>query len=344
MKELKKTGVYLVIVTILITTFIGCGSKIKYKNGTNTYTYAKYYYKIKRVNYIQDKKGKSREIILQLLSKKIITTEKRDYYYNPKKPSIQYDRGSYYGAKTTYGDWEPLKNKRVSIDVLSNYFNIDSLSNLVTDSEGKIKIKVNVVYDNIYFAGVKENLKSLKLNKKLFSDKYSSEEDEDGIIIKYKDEKYTQKFVIIDTDKSKDRIAQELERSIEDKVNQIYAKKFNSVNISVEDIDTRYELKNPDITIQGKPPKIRNILKPFFKNKKHLDIAVNKFPTVVNGEKKGSNYTSFPLYIGGTYKVMIKHPLYNYLEKKIKIKPKTKKITIRMAELGTKHRVKIVEQ
>ncbi|WP_421716131.1 hypothetical protein [Arcobacter arenosus] len=337
----------IILICLVSFTFNGCISSRQYKELTRGgYSYTteiKHYskstheYKIEKIGYKSDLKGKVRELEFQFLVKTTTSSYDRKWKRNNQHPDVGHYSGRSYNHKTVYGDWEPLRNKKISITELSKHIVIDDDSILTTDSDGKIKIIANIVYDYVYFAGIKGNLKSLKLDKKLFSDKYSKQETVGGFKIKYDTKAHTVNFRIIDTREAMNNIVQE-------KIGLIFEKKFNNVNIVVEDIDTRYELKNPDIIIQGRPPKLSDILKPYFKNKEYLNIAIEKFPDFVNGEKTGSSFTTFPLYIGWNYNLIVKHPLYNYLEKKIKIMPNTKKITVRMSELGSKHRVKIVEQ
>jgi hypothetical protein len=122
----------------------------------------------------------------------------------------------------------------------------------------------------------------------------------------------------------------------------VHNSKIKSIRMIPTDIDSRVSFGSSNITISGRPPSAREILSPYFNEPSLLSTAVMEFPEYLITEGSAYGTGNFLVY-PGTYQITIKNKKYYYLEKKLSV-TKSSSFDVLMSELGTKHRVRIVDR
>ena len=128
----------------------------------------------------------------------------------------------------------------------------------------------------------------------------------------------------------------------------VHAEKTVTIRIIPANIDSRSPFRNASITLtplRSVEVEPRQWLRKHLKLGEHLTYAAHHFPAFVRKEAartSGRNGAVFRV-VPGPYTVTVTHPKYYYLEKVVGLGRGQPEVTVLMSELGTKHRVEIVQ-
>ncbi len=130
-------------------------------------------------------------------------------------------------------------------------------------------------------------------------------------------------------------------------VRLVHADKTVVVRIVPANIDSRYPFSRASITLspqRGVDVDQRKWLRKHLKDDEHLSLATRNFPWFVQKKalKTSSRNGAVFRVVPGPYKITIAHPKYYYLEKTMELGRGRREVRVLMSELGTKHRVRIV--
>ena len=127
----------------------------------------------------------------------------------------------------------------------------------------------------------------------------------------------------------------------------VHAEKTAIVRIIPANIDSRYPFSGASITLSPQwsvDVDHRKWLMKHLKQHEFLSLATKYFPWFVREKtlrKSIRNGAAFRV-VPGLYKITVSHPRYYYVEKTLELGRGREEVKVLMSELGTKHRVKIV--
>ena len=258
----------------------------------------------------------------------------RDISYKKERKVYEYrdftKRRNWKTVETIEGQWHPVPNTKIEIEMGQN-MDAKLLNNGITDSNGIVGLKYRSGNPFIYFGSSKSNDYGINHPSNQTAQELAVNKNTDNMYfrIKYNNAKLRRGIYTKD-----------IRERIKYVAKTIYNEEIKKITIVPTNIDSMYPFAGSDIFIIGNSPSPSKILSPYFKNKSHLSYAVSVFPNYVRTEAKDHGTGRFNVY-PGNYKVKIRNPKYYYLEKNLSIK-NSNNIDILMSELGTKHRVRIV--
>jgi hypothetical protein len=228
---------------------------------------------------------------------------------------------------TTKGRWKKSDSARISVASSPSFLKVYDRAG----SGGKSRIKLSITERYKFFPTISENIDRVGIMHETVPSVIRSTTKRGIVSLKVRREKFDVHFRYVDlTD-----VAREIAENI-------HQEKIHSIEIVPVNIDSRVAFGGSKIQISGEPPSAEAILRPYFKNKFLLGKAVGHFPDYVNSTDADYGTGSFHVY-PGSYSVTIKNKNYYFVEKDLLISSDGK-IEILMSELGTKHRVRIVEE
>lgn len=239
--------------------------------------------------------------------------EESGWGYNPK--NIEY-----------YGGWLPAKNLKISVSMDSKFVKTEKKT-IYTDDNGNATVKIGVLGNRVF------NHKASPTNG-ILSASYLN-----GII---SPKQYNYKLTFVSREEKEEvsgaySVLDDAARKVAKKVHE---DKIKSVRINPINIDSRVDIEGSSITVSGSPPSNVDILKPYFSDKELLAVAAKSFPDYMLNSQSIRGSGVFYLY-PGKYFLKIKNKNYYYLEEELTV-TRTDRINIMMSELGTKHRVRII--
>ena len=278
----------------------------------------------------------------------VLKRQQRRYYRKYKKRCNRY--GSWSTRKTVKGDKTPAPNVRLAVTSVSKGLSAGFVDRKArTDSDGLVSVRADLKHPFRVFADAPLNtvirhpdiaqpdISSSGRQKEWFqltADPKSSRSGKKAKLAKkraYKSFQYT--YDVRPTLKKVARI--------------VHAEKTVAIRIIPANIDSRFPFDKASITLaplQGVAVDPRKWLKKYLRYNEHLSYASEHFPGFVKWKSvktSGRNGAVFRV-APGPYKIIISHPKYYYLEKTVGLSRAQKEVKILMSELGTKHRVKII--
>ena len=117
---------------------------------------------------------------------------------------------------------------------------------------------------------------------------------------------------------------------------------FKNVHVNTLNIDSHYPFHGSKVTFEGNPPSKRQIVSRYVKHPVLFDEVMRRFNfSYVDGSACCGQ--SQMLYFPGRYTIKVVHPSYHFTTQSINVNANSGNFDIFMSELGTKHRVKIVD-
>ena len=263
----------------------------------------------------------------------------RRYYRKYKSRRNRY--GSWSTRKTVKGNKSTAPNVRLALASVSKGLSAGFVDgNARTDSDGLVSVRTELKHPFMIFvnAPLNEIVRHPDIAKPVMS--------RSGRTREWFQLKATIKSAKKRTYKSFQN-TYDIRPTLQRVARVVHSEKTVAVRIVPANIDSRFPFDKAKITLaplRGVVVDPRKWLKKHLRDDRHLSYATEHFPGFVRKQSVGTSGRNGAVFrvAPGPYKITISHPKYYYLEKTIGLGRAQHEVKVLMSELGTKHRVKII--
>lgn len=279
--------------------------------------------------------------VVETVRLQVTTLERKQRRYYRKYKSRRNRYGSWSTRKTVKGERSSAPNVRLALASVSKGLSAGFVGgNASTDSDGLVSVRTELKHPFMIFvsAPLNEIVRHPDIAKPVMP----------------RSGRKREWFQLTATVKSaKKRAYKSFQRTYDIRptlkkvARVVHADRTVAIRIVPANIDSRFPFGRARITLAPLRSVVvdpRKWLKAHVRDDRHLSYATEHFPGFVRKESvktSGQNGVVFRV-APGPYKITISHPKYYFLEKTIGLGRTQKEVKILMSELGTKHRVKII--